>query len=62
MRAKGDTVLVTGSSGLIGSAVVERFAEHFTVVGLDRPGAPHPPPAADCVDVDLSTAAQKRST
>jgi nucleoside-diphosphate-sugar epimerase len=32
---------------------VERFAEQFTVVGLDRPGEPHPPAAADCVDADL---------
>jgi nucleoside-diphosphate-sugar epimerase len=48
-------ILVTGSSGFIGSAVVERFAEHVTAIGLDRPGAPHPPPAAERIDVDLSS-------
>src|SRR5687768_8889774 len=55
MESSRNVVLVTGSSGFIGSAVVERFAEDFTVVGLDRPGLPHPPPAADCVEVDLSS-------
>jgi nucleoside-diphosphate-sugar epimerase len=55
MHPEREKVLVTGSSGLIGSAVVERFAQHFDVIGLDRPGAPYPPPAAECVDVDLSS-------
>ena len=48
-----ETVLVTGSSGLIGSAVCNRLGEHFKVVGFDRGGPPHPPPAAECVCVDL---------
>lgn len=49
-----ETVLVTGSSGLIGTAVCNRFGEHFNVVGFDRAGAPHPPPIAECVCVDLT--------
>src|SRR6266536_3492771 len=48
-------VLVTGSSGLIGSAACKRFAEQFQVVGFDREGWPHPPPEAECVCVDLTS-------
>ncbi|MCI0465164.1 MAG: NAD(P)-dependent oxidoreductase [Gemmataceae bacterium] len=48
-------VLITGSSGFIGSAVVEHLAEQFAVIGLDREGMPQPLGATDCVDVDLSS-------
>jgi nucleoside-diphosphate-sugar epimerase len=53
MNRHDDVVIVTGSSGLIGSAVINRVAENFRIVGFDREGPPHPPPAADCVSVDL---------
>lgn len=49
------TVLVTGSSGLIGAAVCNRFGRRFSVVGFDRYGPPHPPPSAECVCVDLTS-------
>jgi nucleoside-diphosphate-sugar epimerase len=55
IQQKKETVLVTGSSGLIGSAVVNRLAERFAVVGFDQEGPPHPPPAAECVCVDLTS-------
>jgi uncharacterized membrane protein len=48
-------LLITGSSGLIGFTLTDRSAERFTVVGFDRPGAPHPPPSADNVPVDLTS-------
>ena len=54
MDSSKEVILVTGSSGFIGAAAVERLAQRFTVIGLDRPGAPYPPPAADCIEVDLS--------
>jgi nucleoside-diphosphate-sugar epimerase len=46
-------VLVTGSSGLIGSAVVRSLASEYTMIGFDREGLPHPPAEADNVFVDL---------
>lgn len=50
-----EVVLVTGSSGLIGSALVRRLADNHRVIGFDREGAPHPPPQAECVCVDLTS-------
>jgi len=46
-------VLVTGSSGLIGAAAIRALSPHYTMVGFDREGNPHPPPMAECVCVDL---------
>lgn len=49
-------VLMTGSSGLIGAAAIEELSGHHTMVGFDREGNPHPPPMAECVCVDLTSA------
>ena len=50
-----DVVVVTGSSGFIGSALVEKLAGHFRVVGFDRETSPHPPAVAECVCIDLTS-------
>lgn len=50
-----DPIIITGSSGLIGASLTNRLAEAFTVIGFDRHGPPHPPPAAECVCVDLAS-------
>ncbi len=50
-----DVVVVTGSSGYIGSVVVERLAEAFTVVGFDRETSPHPPAAAESICIDVTS-------
>jgi nucleoside-diphosphate-sugar epimerase len=50
-----ETIIVTGSSGLIGSALVNRLAERYRVVGFDLERPPHPPPVAECVCVDLTS-------
>lgn len=55
MAMNGSVVIVTGSSGLIGSSVVNRLAENHRVVGFDREGPPRPPPSAECVSVDLTS-------
>jgi nucleoside-diphosphate-sugar epimerase len=31
-----DTVIVTGSTGFIGSALINKFADQFRLVGLDQ--------------------------
>lgn len=48
-------VLVTGSSGFIGRALVARLAPRFDVVALDRSCPAEPPPDVDCVDIDLAS-------
>src|SRR5881396_3581213 len=53
-----DVVLVTGSSGLIGSAVIRRLArrpEDYRLVGFDREGPPQPPREAECVCIDITS-------
>jgi nucleoside-diphosphate-sugar epimerase len=39
-----DAVIVTGSSGFIGSALINKLAGRFSLVGLDRVAHPTPPP------------------
>ncbi len=60
-----EIVIVTGSSGFIGSALTKKLAGRFTPVGFDRDMPPHPPPEAECICIDLTsdssvTAALKR--
>lgn len=47
-------VIVTGSSGYVGSAVVRRLAAQYRVVGFDRHTPPHPPAEAECVCFDIT--------
>ncbi|MBY0507715.1 MAG: NAD(P)-dependent oxidoreductase [Bryobacteraceae bacterium] len=61
MTTKGSAVLVTGGSGLIGSAVIRELSERYTVIGFDREGNPHPPPMAECVCVDLTSSESVRA-
>lgn len=50
-----DVVILTGSSGLIGSALARRLADRYTIVGLDRESRPHPPVVAECVCMDITS-------
>jgi nucleoside-diphosphate-sugar epimerase len=54
-RAIDDTVIVTGSSGFIGSAVINKLAGRYALVGFDRAVSRQPPPAAECVCIDLTS-------
>lgn len=47
-------VIVTGSSGLIGHAVIKALAPTYLLVGFDRAGPPYPPLEAECVIVDVT--------
>jgi nucleoside-diphosphate-sugar epimerase len=49
-----EIVIVTGSSGLIGSRVIDRAPEKFCIAGFDNHGPPDPPVRAECVPVDLT--------
>src|SRR5258708_6880351 len=55
MGSEKQVVVVTGSSGFIGSALIEKLAGRFALVGLDRMASHQPPPAAECVCIDLTT-------
>jgi nucleoside-diphosphate-sugar epimerase len=49
-------LIVTGSSGLIGSAFLDRVGESYTGMGFDRKEPPHPPPkTAHVIACDLSS-------
>jgi nucleoside-diphosphate-sugar epimerase/uncharacterized membrane protein len=47
-------IIVTGSSGYIGSAIVKWLASRYRVIGFDRDVAPHPPAEAECVCIDVT--------
>lgn len=55
MNGDPEVVVVTGSSGFIGAALVTRLAERYRVVGFDRDMPPHPPPVAECVCIDVTS-------
>lgn len=55
MAERKDTVIITGSTGFIGSAVVKKLAGRFALVGLDRATTRQPPPAAECICIDLTS-------
>ena len=50
------TLIITGSSGLIGSSFIDRVGEQYTEMGFDRKGPPHPPPKTEhVIACDLSS-------
>lgn len=49
-----EVVVVTGSSGLLGTRVVDRLHERFQVVGMDVQGDPVTPTDVEFVPVDLT--------
>jgi nucleoside-diphosphate-sugar epimerase/uncharacterized membrane protein len=50
------TLIITGSSGRIGSSFIDRVGERYREMGFDRKGPPHPPPETDhVIDCDLSS-------
>ncbi len=55
MADEKEIVVVTGSSGFIGSAVIEKLARRFSLVGFDRETSPHPPAAAECICIDVTS-------
>lgn len=54
MAREKDIVIVTGSSGYIGSSLVKALSHRYQVLGLDRDTLPDPPPGAESVLLDLT--------
>ena len=48
-------IIVTGSSGRIGSPLSTMLGDAYNVVGFDRAGPPYPPIEVECVSVDLTS-------
>lgn len=49
-----EIIIVTGSSGFIGSAVIRALGEKYRLVGFDNEGSTHPPAVAECICVDVT--------
>ena len=47
-------VIVTGATGFIGTRLISKLVRDFHVVAFDRPGPPHPPQTAECIDFDIT--------
>ncbi len=47
-------MVVSGSSGLIGSALIKELAGKYQIIGLDNAGYPYPPPETECVTIDIT--------
>ena len=56
-----DTIIVTGSTGFIGSALIKKFASRFALVGFDRMTTHQPQPTVDCIYIDLTSEEFDRS-
>lgn len=52
--AEKQLVLITGSSGLIGTRVIERLADKYQCVGLDKKGNLHPHKKLETITFDIT--------
>jgi UDP-glucose 4-epimerase len=50
-----EVIIISGSSGLIGSELIHKIASQFRLVGLDNVGHPFPPAEAECVCIDITS-------
>jgi nucleoside-diphosphate-sugar epimerase len=55
MSTGKETIIVTGSNGLIGSALIERLSDSYNVVGFDIKAPPESLPLAEFQEVDLTS-------
>lgn len=50
-----EVIVITGSSGLIGSALINRLSESYSRIGLDISYSSFPPVTAECICMDLTS-------
>ncbi|HCY62210.1 MAG TPA: DNA polymerase III subunit epsilon [Oxalobacteraceae bacterium] len=50
-----DVVIITGSSGNLGTATIHRLAKQYQIAGFDEPGPPYPVRPAYCIPVDTES-------
>lgn len=55
MNSHQGTVIITGGSGLIGSALALALCDRYHVVAFDTAGPPHPPHKIDTIKVDMTS-------
>lgn len=55
IKTEKEVIIVSGSSGLIGTALITELAKEFLVIGLDNIGYPFPPTTAECVCIDITS-------
>lgn len=53
--ADKELIVVSGSSGLIGTSLINKLSERYRVAGLDNVGYPFPPITAECVCIDITS-------
>lgn len=53
-KRKKETVIVTGCNGLIGKKIMNRLADSYNMVGLDKTTDPFPPKKAEIVNFDIT--------
>lgn len=49
-----EIVVITGSSGLVGSSLMTRLAKNYTIIGLDQTLPSYPPMQAECMNFDIT--------
>ncbi len=55
IKTTKDIIVVSGSSGLIGTTLINELAKKYLLIGLDNIGYPFPPITAECVCIDITS-------
>jgi nucleoside-diphosphate-sugar epimerase len=54
-NTKKEIIIISGSSGLIATGLINKLSEHYRVAGLDEVGYPFPPIKAECICIDITS-------
>jgi len=52
---KKEVIVISGSSGMIGSALIHKLAPQYRIAGMDQTGYPFPPAEAECICLDITS-------